>query len=253
VTIGARTPLRGIVLAVGRALAEHGIRAVLTGGACASLHAAGSYLSDDLDFVLAGRVAVAELDRAMASLGFVRQADRYLHPQSDFWVEFPRGPLAVGGDLDVDVIEWRGRGGRASALSATDSCRDRLAAFYHWNDRQSLDVAVAIAARNEVDLGRIRRWSEGEGHAARFAEFARELSARRARRRRCRRQADEAPRARRRGERHAELDGGGVASPRQRARRQQAARGAGVRERIEAELDGVAVEPELGAPRRRRQ
>ncbi len=176
--IAARTPLRGVALAVGHALAEHGIRAVLTGGACASLHAAGRYLSDDLDFVLEGRVALAELDRAMASIGFGREANRYLHPRSDFWVEFPRGPLAVGADLDVTTVEWKGRAGSALALSATDSCRDRLAAYFHWNDRQSLDVAVAIASRNDVDLERIRRWSAGEGHAARFEEFRRELSRR---------------------------------------------------------------------------
>lgn len=176
--IASTTSLRGVALAVGQALDEHGIRAVLTGGACASVHAAGSYLSDDLDFVLGGRIAVADLDRAMASLDFVRKANRYFHPRTRFWVEFPRGPLAVGADLDVELIEWKGRGGRAVALSATDSCRDRLAAYYHWNDRQSLEVAVAIAARNDVDLERVRSWSEGEGHAVRFEEFRRELARR---------------------------------------------------------------------------
>jgi hypothetical protein len=176
--IGPNSSLRDVSLAVGRALARHRIRAVLTGGACASLHAAGRYLSDDIDFVLGGRVSVSELDRAMASLGFVREANRYVHPRSDLWVEFPRGPLAVGADLDVAVVEIRGRAGSVIALSPTDSCRDRLAAFYHWSDRQSLEVAVAIAVRNEVDLERIRRWSEGEGHVARFEEFRRELARR---------------------------------------------------------------------------
>ena len=130
--------------------------------------------------MLTGRVARADLDRAMASVGFAREGNRYVHPGSDFWVEFPRGPLAVGADLDVEVIEWRARAGRALALSPTDSCRDRLAAFFHWNDRQCLEVAVAIASRHEIDLDRIRRWSAGEGHAARFGEFRRELARRRA-------------------------------------------------------------------------
>lgn len=171
-----QSPLRDVALAVGRALADHGIRAVLTGGACASLHAAGRYLSDDLDFVLAGRVSVADLDDAMASLGFERQTNRYVHPRSDFWVEFPRGPLAVGGDLDVEVVEERGEAGIVLALSPTDSCRDRLAAYYHWNDRQSLAVAARIAARHDLDLERIRRWSDDEGHAERFEEFRSEAT-----------------------------------------------------------------------------
>jgi hypothetical protein len=56
-------------------------------------------------------------------------------------------------------------------LSATDSCRDRLAAFYHWGDRQSLTVAAWIAVRNRVNVGALRRWSAAEGAADRFVEF----------------------------------------------------------------------------------
>lgn len=173
-----RTPLRDVALAVGGALAGHGIRAVLTGGACASLHSEGSYLSEDLDFVLSGRVLPADLDRAMAAVGFTRQANRYVHPRSPFWVEFPRGPLAVGADLEIDPVWLEATDGRTLALSPTDSCRDRLAAFFHWSDRQSLAVAVEIAARNEIDLDRVRRWSAQEGHRDRFEEFLGEVARR---------------------------------------------------------------------------
>jgi hypothetical protein len=163
---------------VGHALSEHGIRAILTGGACASLHAGGAYLSRDIDFILEGRVEVTELDAAMAAAGFARQANRYLHPQSPFWVEFPRGPLAVGADLKIAPRPLGDEAADTLALSPTDSCRDRLAAFYHWNDRQSLEVALLIAVRNEIDFDLVRRWSVGEGHLARYEEFRRELSRR---------------------------------------------------------------------------
>jgi len=178
VKITDRTPLRGVALAVGRALARHRIRAVLTGGACASIHSQGRYLSEDLDFILEGRVMPADLDKAMASVGFLREANRYVHPQSRFWVEFPRGPLAVGADLKIVPIALEAADASTLALSPTDSCRDRLAAFYHWNDRQSLAVAIAIATRHEIDIDLVRRWSAREGHAARCEEFLRELSRR---------------------------------------------------------------------------
>jgi len=58
-------------------------------------------------------------------------------------------------------------------LSATDSCRDRLAAFYHWNDRQALALAVEIARTHPVDLGLIREWSAREGKTAEFGESLR--------------------------------------------------------------------------------
>jgi hypothetical protein len=51
----------------------------------------------------------------------------------------------------------------ALALSPTDSCRDRLAAFYHRRDRQSLRLAVAVARHQTVDLEAIRKWSRAEG------------------------------------------------------------------------------------------
>lgn len=42
--------------------------------------------------------------------------------------------------------------GRTLALSPTDACRDRLAAFYHWSDRGGLAAAVAIAQRHRVNM-----------------------------------------------------------------------------------------------------
>jgi hypothetical protein len=68
------------------------------------------------------------------------------------------------------------------ALSPTDSCRDRLAAFYHWNDRQSLETAVAIARRRKIDLETIKDWSRKEGALPRFEEFRSLLKARKSRR-----------------------------------------------------------------------
>ncbi|MEZ5314062.1 MAG: hypothetical protein R2862_10650 [Thermoanaerobaculia bacterium] len=167
-----------MAVTVGAALANHGIKAVLTGGACAGIYSGGIYSSQDVDFVLEGRVDLRRLDAVMASLGFARIGNRYEHAESPFWVEFPRGPLGVGADLDIQPVPLRSSNRTTLALSPTDSCRDRLAAFFHWSDRQSLAVAVEIAHRNEVDLARIRRWSESEGHPARLEEFERELERR---------------------------------------------------------------------------
>jgi len=182
-TLGERSSLAAVALTVGDALRRHGIRAVLTGGACASLHTRGTYSSRDMDFILAGTTTQDQLDAAMATVGFRRRGDRYLHPHVVFYAEFPRGPLAIGGDYRITPVERRGKQGRALVLSATDSCRDRLAAFYHWSDRGSLDVAVSIALRNRLRLPVVRRWSIEEGFAGGFSEFLREVRRARARRR----------------------------------------------------------------------
>lgn len=113
----------------------------------------------------------------MRSIEFLRRRDHYVHPRTDFFVEFPPGPLTVGDDVDIRPVEMRVGRAMVLALSATDSCRDRLAAFFHWNDRQSLDTAVAIAVRNPVNLRKIRDWAGNENTPERLDEFLQELKA----------------------------------------------------------------------------
>lgn len=59
-------------------------------------------------------------------------------------------------------------------ITATDSCRDRLAAFFYFQDRSALDQACAVyaAAKKKVDLEKIRAWSKREGELKAFEEFA---------------------------------------------------------------------------------
>ncbi|MEZ5316581.1 MAG: hypothetical protein R2752_04200 [Vicinamibacterales bacterium] len=180
--ITARTSLARVATRVGDALRRAGIDAVLTGGACASIHSAGDYQSLDIDFVLRSTGPIAPLDTAMASLGFVRRGRRYEHPASAFFIEFLPAPVAIGADTDIRPVTLAIGGSRVIALSPTDAARDRLAAFYHWQDRASLAAAVAIGRRHRLDLARIRRWSEAEGAADGFETFRLALDgARRAR------------------------------------------------------------------------
>jgi hypothetical protein len=62
-------------------------------------------------------------------------------------------------------------------LSPTDCIKDRLAAYYHWNDRQSLEQAILLYRSNEVDLKEIRRWSKIEGMIEKYQVFVKLLGA----------------------------------------------------------------------------
>lgn len=169
---------------VGDALRRAGIEAVLTGGACASLYTRGRHVSADADFVLGATADGRAVEEVMRSIGFRRTGDHWTCPGVRFYVEFPRGPLAIGRDHRLRPVVRARRAARTLSLSATDSCRDRLAAFYHWGDRQALAVAVRIALLHPVQLRMIREWSIGEGAAAGWAEFRAALrSASRPRRR----------------------------------------------------------------------
>jgi hypothetical protein len=46
---------------------------------------------------------------------------------------------------------------------------DRLAGYFHWNDRQGLEQAIAVARRHPVNLIDIERWARDEGTRASLA------------------------------------------------------------------------------------
>ncbi len=167
----ARSSLAQVAACVASALARSKIRAVLTGGACATLYSKGKYQSSDLDFILQSSVTPKELDAVMEAIGFRRTGNHFEHPRAAFFVEFPAGPLGIGADIDVRPVIYRVGRIDVRVLSATDSCRDRLAAFYHWNDRQSLITAVQIAIHRKINLKSIRAWSEREDASEKFSEF----------------------------------------------------------------------------------
>jgi hypothetical protein len=182
VNITSRSSARAVAAVVGAALEERGLRAVLSGGGCASIYTSGVYQSVDLDFVLQGPGTPRQVDEAMASVGFARRGNQYFHPASRYYIEFPPGPLGIGADCRIEPAEIRFGRKRLRLLSPTDSCRDRLAGFYNWNDREGLKVAVRIAARRKVDIEKIRTWSEGEHALPRFQVFLEELERYRRRR-----------------------------------------------------------------------
>ena len=180
--ITRRSTIADVAAVVATALRDAGFDAILTGGACAAIYSAGAYVSHDLDFIIRAGGGRAALDEALSAVGFARKHDRYVHPKTTFFVEFPRGPLSIGEDTDIRPARLKVGRLTIAALSPTDSCRDRLAAFYHWSDRQSLRSAVEIAVRARVNMAAIRRWSEREGAPDKFQEFREEVSRRRARR-----------------------------------------------------------------------
>ena len=171
--ITAASSLVDVAFAVGTALDRAGITAVLTGGSAATFYAPDAYQSSDLDFVITLYGQGGE--SALKAIGYVREADYYVHPRSPFPLEFPRGPLMIGDD---HVTRWNTER-RTSAqvvhvLTPTDSCRDRLAALLFWNDFSGLEQALAVyQARPDVELDIVRDWCERSGHAPKWELFAR--------------------------------------------------------------------------------
>jgi hypothetical protein len=151
-------------------LDRHGVRVVLSGGGAASIYAPNPYESMDLDFIPVG--LARRVDPAMLELGFRRERQRHwTHPDTRFWVELPSGPVQVGGEVVREFAERRTALGTLRILTPTDCVLDRLAWYFHAKDEQGLEQAIAVAAANDVDLGRIERWSKRERKAGEFERF----------------------------------------------------------------------------------
>ena len=149
-------------------LAEKGIKCVLTGGACVSIYTKNRYQSYDLDFIENGSFTRKELAKALSEIGFSEENRYFKHPDTEYFIEFPAGPLAVGKApvKEPDVMEYET--GRLLLLSPSDCIKDRLAAYYHWKDKQCLEQAVMISESQPIDIDEIKMWSEQEGKLLEF-------------------------------------------------------------------------------------
>lgn len=156
-------------------VAEHlrskGIDVVLVGGACISIYTENRYSSFDLDFVTTGISGRKQIRSALAELNFTEDHRYFKNPDTDYFIEFPSGPLAVGNEPPAEISAITYSTGVLRLLSPTDSVKDRLAAYFHWKDQQSLEQAILVARDQTVDLEEIRRWSVNEGSADIFARI----------------------------------------------------------------------------------
>lgn len=167
--ITGKTTIAELAAIVCEALKQAGIDAFLSGGAVVSIYTENKYESYDLDFVThADRRRIKDV---MTTLGFTQEESRlFTHSQTKY-MEFPGAALAVGSQPIRKFSEIILPQGKLRLLTPTDCVKDRLAAYYHWNDRQGLNQAVLVARSHKVDLKEIETWSTNERMKSRFQDF----------------------------------------------------------------------------------
>lgn len=152
-------------------LKQNGIDVILSGGSCVSIYSEEIYVSGDLDFIRTGIEPFRRLKNVMIEHGFVEENRYFRHPDSDYFVEFPSGPPSVGEDpiLEYNVLETEC--GSLKLLTPTDCTKDRLSAFYFWNDQEALQQALLVAQRYLVNMTEIKSWSRRERKSEMFRVF----------------------------------------------------------------------------------
>lgn len=149
---------------VSEALANAGIVATLSGGGAVSLYSENEYASYDLDFVTSERNSA--IAKAIEPLGFVYEPGtrEFNNPDTEYYVEFPPGPLAFGETVipDEQAAVLKTEYGPLRIVTPTQSVMDRLAAYCAWNDNQAFDQAVMVARRQPLDWDALAEWGRRE-------------------------------------------------------------------------------------------
>lgn len=170
-----KSDVKTIASVVCDCLLKSGIDAVLTGGAVVSIYSKNEYESKDLDFVSSSELK--SIEKALSEIGFTRKSGRHFtNPDTEYFVEFPAPPLSIG---DMPIKSWatiKSKSGILQLLTPTHSVMDRLAGYYHWDDRQSLDQALMVARKQPIKIREIELWSKSEGNVEKFKIFKHKLA-----------------------------------------------------------------------------
>ena len=88
-------------------LDAEGIKVVLSGGSAVAFYSSDKYVSKDLDLINANFVRRSKIKSVMDTLGFQEQGRYFTNPETQFFVEFPDGPLSVGEEPVREISEFK--------------------------------------------------------------------------------------------------------------------------------------------------
>jgi hypothetical protein len=115
------------------------------------------------------------VEKALETIGFKKEGKYYTHESTPYFVDFVNPPVAVGADPVTKYERLESPVGELQLLTPTDCVKDRLAAYYHWNDQQALQQAILVSNQQSVNYAEIQSWSKNEGYLDKFNFFLKEF------------------------------------------------------------------------------
>lgn len=123
---------------------------MLVGGSAITAHDPSIYVSRDADFVAAA--SNAELVPPMIKLGFSRSGFNWVHPDSEYTVQFVSGAATIGSRLVTEFEEINNANGVLKTLKLQDAIEDRLLKFIVWDDREARKIALRLIRKHAGSL-----------------------------------------------------------------------------------------------------
>lgn len=159
----SNTPILELAGKIAHTLSQHNIQVVLVGGLAVEVYTDNLYLTKDIDMVNTNYSKPSDLQRAMGKLGFFKQGRVFINPTTKISVEFPPSPLAVGDELITETTTVQTSAGDIPIMKVEDVVKDRLAAYLHWSDHQSLVQAVALMLNHQLTPNQLHDFYKREG------------------------------------------------------------------------------------------
>ena len=155
---------------IGGYMEEHGVDVVLVGGACVSIYSKHAYISGDLDLITYHEGK--KIKELLGNIGYKFSKNGYfIHEDSIFILEFVNPPAAIGRDPITAFAEHKTNLGSIKLLTPTDCVKDRLSAYFHWDDVQSLEQALLVANEQDIDMALLSTWADKENQSKKYAQF----------------------------------------------------------------------------------
>jgi hypothetical protein len=171
--ISRKTTRAELAAIISRTLAALDDEPVLVGGAVVGIYSDGRYVSDNLDFVTWR--SERHYRPLLEAVGFHKRGSWWVHPDTDFLVQFVNPPVMVGTKHVRTPARLDTREGQLAILSPLDCVLDRLAWHLDRGDAQTLAQAIDVARAHDVPIPEIEGWLEGESWPAARKQLALEV------------------------------------------------------------------------------
>lgn len=165
--------LKELACFVYETLRSNGVEAILVGGACVSIYSQNRYQSYDLDFVTYQEMKLIE--EIFSKFGFKRTGRCFSKSDCPYVIDFVNPPVAVGHESVRHFETLKTPTGSLQLLTPTDCVKDRLCAFFYWNDEQAFEQAILVAKAHPINLSNLKRWAIVEGHQEKLGRFLKKL------------------------------------------------------------------------------
>ncbi len=149
--------LKGLTLTeVAAVVAEHlkarQIDVVVVGGSAITAHVPHVYTSQDIDFANPSGDSLRSLAEALKPIGFEKSDRVFMHPDTVYTVDFVADTPSIDARPIFNFVAVKTARGTVMVYSLEDAIADRVAAFLHWSDSESLGVAerTVEAARERL-------------------------------------------------------------------------------------------------------